>query len=55
MSAWSSFFMAAGVGVTGASLASGMPANPVHGMASGALMGIGLGSIGIGVALKVIE
>ena len=55
MSTWSSLFMGAGVGLTGASMASGMPANPAHGMASGALMGAGVLSFGIGAGLKIIE
>ena len=55
MSMWSSLFMGAGVGLAGAGMASGMPANPAHGMASGALMGAGALSFGIGAGLQMIE
>ena len=55
MSMWSSFFMGAGVGLTGAGMASGMPSNPAHGMAGGALMGAGVLSFGIGAGLMAIE
>jgi len=52
---WSSAFMAGGVALIGAGVASGMPANPAHGFPGGAVLGAGVLSLGIGGALTCLE
>jgi len=55
MSMWSSTFMAGGVALIGAGVASGMPASPSHTFPSGLVMGAGVFSLGIGGALTMLE
>lgn len=55
MSMWSSAFMAGGVALIGAGVASGMPANPGGSFPGGIMMGAGVLSLGIGGGLTLLE